>query len=196
MIQKIKELLSIGEEVEQIKNNLKYAASSLEGLKSEVNSLKQQISSSIDDVSAKNSEFFKSFDENLSLMKDIRQRFEEELYQFKLMKGQLQKKVMEKFEEELGKELKLQTESLKNDSQAYNELKENMLQISGKVSSVGSEIGKFMAISGNIKKEDFELARFANKIFEADREKLQLMHKVDMLERMVSKMRRQEYATR
>jgi hypothetical protein len=45
-----------------------------------------------------------------------------------------------------------------------------------------------------IKKEDFELTKFANKIFETDREKLDLMKKIDSMERLVGE--RRQAATR
>ena len=129
-------------------------------------------------------------------MKTIRHDFEKELFQFKLLKGQMQKNIIEKFEEELDKELKIQIDKLKIDSEKYNELKDHISEITNKVNNLGEEINKFVAISSNIKKEDFELTRFANQLHEMDKEKLELMQKIDTLERLISKMRRQEFVTR
>ncbi len=196
MLQKIKDLMAVQEQIDVIKNNISHTSNSMDGLKSEVESLKQQITDNINAVSDKNNEFFKNFEENTNLIKNVRHDFEKELFQFKLLKSQLQKKLIEKFEEELGKELKVQMEKLKNDSESYNELKENIAEISNKVNSLSEEINKFTEISRNIKKEDFELTRFTNKIQEADKEKLELMNKIDTMERLISKMRRQEYITR
>ena len=56
----------------------------------------------------------------------------------------------------------------------------------------GSELSKFLDISRNIKKEDFELVRHSRNLAEMGREKLELMRKIDNLERMLSKMRRRE----
>lgn len=108
----------------------------------------------------------------------------------------MQKRIVEKFEEELDKELKIQMETLKIDAGSYNELKENIAKITDKVNNLSEEINKFTAISSSIKKEDFELTRFANQLREADKEKLELMEKINTLERLVSKMRRQEFITR
>ena len=44
----------------------------------------------------------------------------------------------------------------------------------------------------HIKKEDFELTKFARNLAEMDKEKLDLMRKIDTLERLVSKIRRRE----
>jgi len=196
MIQKIKDLMTIREQIDVIKNNLNYTTNSMNDLKTEIGGLKQHINENMDDVNNKNNEFAKNFSENMELMKTIRQDFQKELFDFKLMKTQLQKNIMEKFEEELGKELKIQIGTLKNDSNTYNELKENINKITEEVNNLGEEINKFVAISRNIKKEDFELTKFANQLFEMDKEKLELMRKIDTLERLVSKIRRQELVTR
>tara|TARA_Y100000310_G_scaffold47896_2_gene44474 strand:- start:11673 stop:12263 length:591 start_codon:yes stop_codon:yes gene_type:complete len=196
MIQKIKDLMAMKEQVDVIKNNLNYATSSVSELKNEIGALKQQINDNINELDNKNNEFFKNFDENVTLIKNIRHDFEKELFQFKLLKSQLQKKLIEKFEEELDKELKIQIDTLKNDSDNYNELKENINKITEKVNNLSEEINKFTEISRNIKKEDFELTRFAHQLIEMDKEKLELMQKIDTLERLVSKMRRQEFVTR
>ena len=86
--------------------------------------------------------------------------------------------------------------NFKKDSDNYNELKENINKITEKVNNLSEEINKFTEISRNIKKEDFELTRFAHQLIEMDKEKLELMQKIDTLERLVSKMRRQEFVTR
>jgi len=196
MLQKIKDLMTIRDHIDVIKNNLNYTTNSMNELKTEFGTLKQQINDNINEVDVKKNEFFKNFDENIDLMKTIRHDFEKELFDFKLLRAQMQKKIIEKFEEELSKELKIQIDNLRLDATSYNELKEEIYGITNKVNNLGEEINKFITISSNIKREDFELTGFANKLMEMDKEKLELMQKIDTLERLVSKMRRQEYVTR
>jgi chromosome segregation ATPase len=196
MIQKIKDLMAMNDQIEVIKNNLNYTTNSMNDLKTEIGTLKQQINENISSINDKNNEFFKNFGEDINIIKSLRHDFEKELFDFKLLRSQMQKKIIEKFEEELGKELKIQMDTLKNDSESYNELKENINKVTEKVNILSEEMNKFITISSNIKKEDFELTRFANKVQEADREKLELMSKIDALERLVSKIRRQEFVTR
>ena len=129
----------------------------------------------------------------VNVIKEISHNFEKEFFQFKLLKSQMQKKLMEKFEEELDKERKIQSEKLEGDGKIYQELKENISEIIKKVNRLGDEINKFIEISQTIKKEDFEMTRFANKLREMDKEKLDLMRKLDTMERLVSKMRRHEH---
>jgi len=196
MIQKIKDLMAIKGHIDVIKNNLNYTTNSVNDLKSEIGTLKEQINENISEINNKNNEFLKNFNENVNVIKELRHDFEKELFDFKLLRSQLQKKIIEKFEEEVSKELKIQIDTLKNDSETYNELKENINRITEKVTILSQEINKFIAISSSIKKEDFELTRFTNKVLEMDREKLELMNKIDTLERLVSKIRRQEFVTR
>jgi len=66
-----------------------------------------------------------------------------------------------------------------------------MSEIGNKVNNLSSEIEKFTDISKNIRKEDFELTKFARQVLETDREKLELMRRIDTLERLISKTRRQ-----
>ena len=137
-------------------------------------------------------EFLKNFKDNLSVIKNLREDFGKELYEFKLLKGQLQRKILDKFEEELQKDLEVNRESLKNDAEEYNELRKKVTEILSRLNLTSEEINKFVEISKSIKKEDFELTRFARHLIEMDREKLELMRKVDTLERLVSKIRRRE----
>jgi len=196
MIKKIKELLEIKEHIDVIKNNLNYTTSSVSELKNEISSLKEHMNNHIEEISSKNNEFFKNFEENVEIIKNTGKEFEKEFFQFKLLKSQMQKRLMEKFEEELDKELKINLQTLKSDSEHYNELKEEVTAITNKVHILGDEINKFISISQNIKKEDFELTKFSNQLLNLDKEKLELMRKIDTLERLVSKMRRQEVITR
>jgi methyl-accepting chemotaxis protein len=196
MIKKIKELMETKEEINVIKNNLNYTTTAVSELKEEITSLKEGLNSNLDEINHKSTEVLKNFEENMNTIKDISHNFEKEFFQFKLLKSQMQKKLMEKFEEELDKELKLQSKKLESDAEVYQELKENIKDITSKVNNLGDEINKFIEISQTIKKEDFEMTRFANKLKEMDREKLDLMKKLDTMERLVSKMRRQEQVIR
>ena len=113
-----------------------------------------------------------------------------EVYDFKLLKAQLQKKLLDKFEEELKQELTLNMEVLRKDISDYEEMKNSVKEMLKKTELAKQEMGKWLDISGSIKAADFELHRFARQLQQADSEKLELMRKIDTLERLVSKMRR------
>src|SRR3989338_7963242 len=188
MLQKIKGLMRAKEEIDAISRNIAENSRIANELKDELSSLKKELS----ETKKTQDEFLKSFKENLFVIKNLREDFGKELYEFKLLKGQLQKKILEKFEEELQKDLEINRESLKKDTNEYNELRSKVAAILSRLNLTSEEINKFIEISKNIKKEDFELTKFARHLLEMDKEKLELMRKIDTLERLVSKIRRRE----
>ena len=188
MIAKIKELMNVKDDIDLINKNLGENNKLVSELKTELETLKQELK----DNNKTQQEFLKNFKENLTIIKNLREDFGKELYEFKLLKGQLQRKILEKFEEELQKDLDINRESLKKDAEDYNELRKKVNDVLSRLDLTTEEINKFVEISKNIKKEDFELTKFARHLIDMDREKLELMRKIDSLERLVSKIRRRE----
>ena len=72
----------------------------------------------------------------------------------------------------------------------YQQLDEKSSTIKQQLSSLESEIKKLQLISSSIKEKDFELEKFAKQLLTLDQEKLELMRKIDTLERLVSKQRK------
>ena len=188
MLQKIKDLMRTKEEIDVINRNIEENSKIIFGLKTELESLKKELveTKKIQD------DFLKNFKENLFIIKNLREDFGKEIYEFKLLKSQLQRKILEKFEEELQKDLEINRKSLQKDVEDYNELRKKAAEMLLRLNLTSEEINKFTEISRNIKKEDFELTKFARHLMEMDREKLELMKKIDTLERLVSKIRRRE----
>ena len=190
MLQKIKGLMRAKEEIDAISRNIAENSRIANELKDELSSLKKELA----ETKKAQDEFLKSFKENLFVIKNLREDFGKEIYEFKLLKSQLQKKILEKFEEELQKDLEVNRDSLKKDADDYNELRKKVAEILSGLNLTGNEISKFIEISRSIKKEDFELTKFARQLVDMDREKLELMRKIDTLERLVSRIRRREFA--
>lgn len=70
-------------------------------------------------------------------------------------------------------------------------------EVAGTAAAVNAELARLKAdiarladVAGKIKAEDFELTKFAHQLQAADNEKLQLMARIDSLERLIAKMRR------
>ena len=188
MLQKIKDLMKVKEEIDVINKNIEDNNKIIFELKIELETLRKELSETI----STQQEFLKNFKENLAIIKNLREDFGKEIYEFKLLKAQLQRKILEKFEEELQKDLEINRENLKNDVENYSELRKKVAEILSRLNLTTEEINKFIEISKSIKKEDFELTKFARHLLEMDREKLELMRKIDTLERLVSKIRRRE----
>lgn len=180
--------MKIKEEIDVINKNIEQNTKITSDLKSELESLKKELT----EIKTNQQEFLRSFKENLFVIKNLREDFGKELVEFKLLKAQLQRKILEKFEEELQKDLEVNREALKKDTENYSDLRKKVAEILSRLNLTSEEINKFVEISKSIKKEDFELTRFARHLIEMDKEKLELMRKIDTLERLVSKIRRGE----
>jgi len=187
MIQKIKELLKIKELIEEINSQVASHSSDVNSLKEGLGSLTRELR----EVKTNQTEFLTNFKDNLDIIGESKENLRKEVYDFRLLKAQAQKNILEKFEAELSKELKLYSEKLTNDLNEYNKLKEKTSSILKEINGLSGEISKFTEISRNIKKEDFELTNHAKKLLEQDKEKLELMRKIDTLERLISRMRRE-----
>ncbi|MBS3114895.1 hypothetical protein J4448_07385 [Candidatus Woesearchaeota archaeon] len=188
MLQKIRDLMRVKDDIDAINKIIGENNKIISELKIQLIELKKELN----DTNINQQEFLKNFKENLNVIKNLREDFGKELVEFKLLKGQLQRKILDKFEEELQKDLEVNREALKKDTQDYNELRKKVAEILSRLNMTSEEINKFIEISKSIKKEDFELTKFARNLMEMDREKLELMRKIDTLERLVSKIRRRE----
>ena len=188
MFETITGVTKVKEEIDVINKNIEENSKIISDLKAELESLRNELK----ELGSSQKEFLKNFRENLTVIKNLREDFGKELVEFKLLKGQLQRKILDKFEEELQKDLELNRENLKKDTDDYNELRKKAAEMLSRMSLTSEEINKFIEISRSIKKEDFELTKFARHLMDMDREKLELMRKIDTLERLVSKIRRRE----
>ena len=186
MIQKIKSLFEIEEKISEINNKINDSNAKINELGNNFADFKNKFS----EVKNAQDELLKNLKDNIDTIKSLRGDFEKELYEFNLIKSQMQKKILDKFEQELQKDLEVNREALKKDVEDYDALRRNMGDVALRLKSANDGIIKFVEISKSIRKEDFELTKFARQLLEMDREKLESMRKIDTLERLVSKMRR------
>ena len=84
----------------------------------------------------------------------------------------------------------MEIDRLKLDVSRYNELKDNIKSISSEMKNVEEHMKKFQEISNSIKKQDFELVRFTEKVAQIEKEKNDLYQKIDTLQRLISRQRR------
>ena len=184
MIKTIKELVNARHDIEALNSEVAKSNKSV----NELNSQMGEISAQLNELKNQQKEFLKAFHDNIDNIKNLREDFGKELFEFKLLKGQMQKKILDKFEEELQKDLEVNREALKKDADDYSQARVKMSEMLSKMATTSDEIAKFVEIGRNIKKEDFEMTKFARHLIEMDKEKLALMKRIDDLERMLAKM--------
>jgi len=186
MINKFRDILKLKEEVDDLKARMDSQSRSFDAFSTEVTKL----CDNLQNVRNTQAQLLDELKSNMGGFSQIQQDLSKEVYDFKLLKAQLQKKMLDKFEEELKSELKMNVEVLRKDLSDYEEMKNSVKEMLKKVELTKQEMGKWMEISSNIKAADFELNKFARQLQQSDSEKLELMRKIDSLERLVSKMRR------
>lgn len=180
--------MQIKEHIDEVINKTRDYNETVSSLKNELNELKNDIR----DVKLNQTELLRNLKDGIGEIDDVKEDLKKELYEFNLLKSKLQSKILEKFENELQNELKINLEKLKTEHRNYDDARKELALIVEKTTKLGEELNKFIEISKDIKKEDFMLTKFCNKIWEMDKEKLELMKRIDILERLIAKMRRSD----
>ena len=188
MINKIKQLMKTDEIIEAINRKIDSTNNNIGELNMKVeNSLKE-----INSLKSEQAELLKALKSNSNETSGIMEALKAEIFEFKLLKSQLQRKLLEKFEEGLKKEMSSGIDIMRRDAEEYNEARKNLNETMKRITSINEDVAKFIDISRSIKKEDFQLSNFAKQVSYADSEKIRLMMRVEQLEGMISKMRRNE----
>lgn len=185
--------MHIKELIDDINNKIKNYSEIINSLNNEINDLKNSLNSLKEDIKVvklSQTELLNNLRVDLRGIYEVKEGMKKELYEFNLLKSQLQNKILEKFENALEKELKINIDKLKAEHKDYEDAKKEITLVVKKTSELAEYLNKFIDIGKNIKKEDFELSRYAHEIWKADREKLELMKKIDTLERLIGQMRR------
>jgi len=182
MITRIKELLQIKELVDQLTENIQ--------------ELENANSKSCDEAEALRKELKTLFKENRTMlsqaqrdmkdMKNFRQELKHELYEFKLFKKEVRKQLIDTVE----KDLSGAKVSMQNEVTGFNEAKK---KLDTKLNSVGrmeSELTKLQEITKNLNAADFDLVRHKKNLDRGEKEKRELLRKIDHLERLVARQRR------
>ncbi|HLC65022.1 MAG TPA: hypothetical protein VJI46_02755 [Candidatus Nanoarchaeia archaeon] len=186
MIDKVRGLFQLKESMDEISIRSRQNRNDVAEMRNELAALKSEISKAIEEQKS----FVELFGKDKNILSELKEEFQKELFDFKLIKSQMQVKILAKFDEELEKELKIYLEGLNKSIGEYGNSKTKIDAAMMKIDDFGREIAKFMEISKSIKTGDFELTRYAQILNQRDREKIELMRKIDYLERLISKERR------
>lgn len=122
----------------------------------------------------------------LESINQTKESFDKELRSFKESHEQLNKKVYDKLSLSVEDQLK----ELKGNTVNYNDLKSDVQNTILMLNDLKEEVSKFKAISSSIKSKDYELTNHARNLLKMDKEKLELMRKIDTLERLIAMERR------
>jgi chromosome segregation ATPase len=136
----------------------------------------------------------KSFSEELKTacegIKQSDNNLKNEITDFKLFVSKIKKDILTELTAEFSREMKETTVGIYADLESFRELKNEADLLKAQTSQMKQEMAKLIEISSKIRSADFELAKYSRLIEEGDKEKLELMRKIDTLERLVAKQRR------
>mgnify|MGYP006289502293 CR=1 FL=1 len=182
MIARVKEIMSIKADLDEFKKEArlqkeqaKEASLALRELCASVKEAQEESSKALFQV-RKDSKDMQSFKEQLA----------KELYEFKLFK----KEVKRKLSEELHSELSTLKQKFSKDIYDFNELKKKINSKTQDLEKLESEIRRLSLIAEKIKDKDFEMARAASLVRKSEKEKADLLRKLDSLERLCANLRK------
>jgi len=133
------------------------------------------------------------FDRNLDRVKDLKSEFEKEIADFKVLKSKLQDVAGERIIDSLNDKLTDHLDRLKTDVHSFNSLKGSLVSVGGSLDELRDEILRLKSMAGEVKKSDFQLASYINKVALEDKNKLELMKKIETLEKLISHERRSKH---
>ena len=117
MIHKIKELINVKKELVSITDSIKDNGDALNLYNEKFSSFEKELTS----LKENQQQFLDGFKDNMDIIKNISEELKKEVYDFKLLKSQVQNKIVDKFEEEIKSELKINLDRLNTDLDSYND---------------------------------------------------------------------------
>lgn len=186
MIQKIKDLMKISEMIDSIGSKIDVQNKKIDDFGNEMFHFKNTFDSKINEVSSRLDCAVTNMETELKDIKELKKELMEELSNFKLQKT----RVLQDIATNQESSLKETIERIKTDVNRYNDAKNQLAGITEELNTLRTEFTRLREVSSKIKASDFELTKYASKITAMDKEKLDLMQKVDSLQKLISKERR------
>ena len=193
VLEKIRNALQVSEKIGDIQRALEQQQETIRDLHLEIQTLKEAITLVATHHKNSVTEITFLMEEAKTKLQSIgvaQKILEEETYQFRILKSQLQQKLIDKFDQEIKIELKRTTEDLQLQAQTYLGVKEDMNHTVQTLAQLSQEIQKWLLISKTVHAQDFEMTHTAKQLHTLYDEKQELIRKIDMLERLVGKLRR------
>jgi len=182
MIKRIKELMQVKDAIDKLteKTNLLEKAYSNSAKEAE------KLRTELQENHKENQNALIQAKKDAEALKGFRKDLKSELYEFKLFKKDMRKEFLEK----IGKELSQAKAKMEKDVSEFNNAKKKLDTKLGDVEKLDSEIQRLQAITKNISAADFKLTKNHHELEKINKEKLELMRKIDSLERLVACIRR------
>lgn len=190
MIDKIRKTFKSVNEIEDIKNKLASAKKEIEDIKESLVNIEKGMKEKSERYEKENKVMLEEKKKAIDVIKSVGVDFQKELNDFKTLKNKLQTEIVSQVARDIRKEMDIYIMNIKQKIDSLNNAAKDIENISSNSAKTMESIDKLRAISSEIKKEDFELVKYAHELHNNDKEKLNLMRKIDVLERLIAKQRR------
>ena len=122
-------------------------------------------------------------------LKTSMEQINNEVVELKMFFSTTKKELTKDLTNEFRHEMAEHTKKIESDLETFHQVKIKMQSLLDDATSMKEEMVKFLSISQQIKEQDFHLKQYAEVLEKNDREKLELMKKIDSMERLVAKQR-------
>jgi len=153
------------------------------------NDTKKEIKTLSEKIDCINHEFYglnEKYKAQIEDTKELNNTLRKRIDSFRILEDTAQKRLFSETKSEIREKL----DSLMHTTKEYRKLENGLKNIGENIIILSSEIEKFKNISSQIKKEDFNLAKFAREVVKEDAEKLRLIRENEKLKMLISKERR------
>ena len=135
-------------------------------------------------------EFLGDFKQNMVSIVSIREAMQKELDSIRSIKFDMQKEIARRFEKSLNDLMQDFAKELRIDKKDYEKAKQQIEAAAQNLFLLHGEVAKLMEFSRQIKKGDFELQKYQQNLIREDKNKLELLKRIDELEHMMARMKR------
>lgn len=188
MLKRIKGFYNLTDDVEQLNVSFR----TFQQLMSEISIQFKTELAELKELKNYQMEYLENYKKNVAEIEQIKENLRKEVDDFQALKLQTQKSILDKFERELRANFLKYNDELKIDKDKYNKIKDKVDATIQNIFMLNAEIGKLTEVSKKIKSSDFDLVKIHQNMVQEDRNKLELMKKVDELERLLARMKRGE----
>lgn len=190
MIDKFRKIVNSAEELESIKNSVKQGIKDFEEFKKRIQDTEKEFKQKLHSYEEAGKQIIDEKRQSISKLNKICDDFQKELNDFKTLKTKLRTDVIEKATSEMKEELRTYLLNVRGNIDKLNQAADEIKKLSTNTDQILGCLNDLKDVAKNIKKEDFELTKHAEQLRKNDKEKLELMRRIDTLERLIARQRR------
>ena len=191
MLSRIKEIVS-GSEAKELASQLALQLKQVAESVREQNELIGSLRKDTDSARASVAELAHEVKTAINSARELQEAIRADIAELKTLSSHLQGSIKQQISDDMAELARQASAKLEGAEKLKHEVAAAAASVTNELNKLKSDLAKLSAVADKIKVEDFELTKFSSQVLAADKEKLQLMGRIDALERLIAKMRRQQ----